>query len=280
VVIAASSSALPQQSIDVTVTVTDEFGNPVDTATASQLTLTANGAGFFSNGLRSQTAVTDAAGQATFTLTSGANDSGALILAATYDGTFDATSSRTVTIAAAPVATAQTVSVVASAATVEAGKNADVTITVTDSDGKAHAYKSVVVYSTGAGYLSAQTVTTDGNGKAVVKLLTGANESGTATITASVGGKSGTATVTVLAPVVVVAPDVNVVIGTFNGRWAVRVENAKGSAVSVKVGNKWFKFTALSNSYTYSGKSKAGVTSLVKVWVDGDLQNEQTLTIK
>jgi hypothetical protein len=285
VVIAASSSALPQQSIDVTVTVTDEFGNPVDTATASQLTLTANGAGFFSNGLRSQTAVTDATGKATFTLTSGANDSGALILAATYDGTVDATSSSTITIAPAPVATADKVTVVASAATVQAGRNADVTITVTDTDGKAHAYKTVVVYSTGAGYLSAQTVTTDGDGKAVVKLITGANESGTATITASVGGKSGTATVTVLAPVVVtppvvVVPEVSAVIGTFNGRWAVRVENAKGSVVTVKVGGKWFKGTALNNSYTFSGRSKVGATPLVKVWVDGELQNEQTITIK
>ncbi len=285
VVIAASSSALPQQSIDVTVTVTDEFGNPVDTATASQLTLTATGAGFFSNGLRSQTAVTDADGKATFTLTSGANDSGALLLNATYDGTFDATSSKTITIAPAPVATAQTVSVVASAATVQAGKNADVTITVTDSDGKAHAYKSVVVYSTGAGYLSAQTVTTDGEGKAVVKLITGANESGTATITASVGGKSGTATITVLAPVVVVPPvvvepEVSAFIGSFNGRWAVRVENAKGSVVTVKAGGKWFKFTALNNSYSFSGKSKVGASLLVKVWVDGDLMNEQTITVK
>jgi hypothetical protein len=279
VTIAVSSSAVPQKAIDVVVTVTDLFGNPVDTATASQLTVIATGAGFFSNGARELTATTDANGQATFTLTSGANDAGSLTLIATYTGTAKASASAVVAIAPAPVATAQTVSVVASAATVEAGKNADVTITVTDSDGKAHAYKSVVVYSTGAGYLSAQTVTTDGNGKAVVKLLTGANESGTATITASVGGKSGTATVTVLAPVVVV-PEVNVVVGTFNGRWAVRVENAKGSAVTVKVGNKWFKFTALSNSYTYSGKSKVGVTSLVKVWVDGDLQNEQTLTIK
>ncbi len=285
VVIAASSSALPQQSIDVTVTVTDEFGNRVDTATASQLTLTATGAGFFSNGLRSQTAVTDADGKATFTLTSGANDSGALLLNATYDGTFDATSSKTITIAPAPVATAQTVSVVASAATVQAGKNADVTITVTDSDGKAHAYKTVVVYSTGAGYLSAQTVTTDGDGKAVVKLLTGANESGTATITASVGGKTGNATVTVLAPVVVVPPpvvepEVSAVIGSFNGRWAVRVENAKGSVVTVKAGSKWFKFNALNNSYSFSGKSKVGASLLVKVWVDGDLMNEQTITVK
>jgi hypothetical protein len=73
---------------------------------------------------------------------------------------------------------------------------------------------------------------------------------------------------------------VNAVIGSFNGRWAVRVENAKGSAVTVKVGSRWFKTTATSDSFVFSRKSKVGASLLVKVWVAGDLQNEQTVTVK
>ena len=76
------------------------------------------------------------------------------------------------------------------------------------------------------------------------------------------------------------ASEVNAVIGSFNGRWAVRVENAKGSAVSIKVGGKWYKVTATSDSFVFSRKSRVGATVLVKVWVAGDLQNEQTIKVK
>ena len=69
-------------------------------------------------------------------------------------------------------------------------------------------------------------------------------------------------------------------IGSFNGRWAVRVENAKGSAVVIKVGGNWYKVTASSDSFVFSRKSRVGATPLVKVWVAGELQNEQTVTVK
>ena len=76
------------------------------------------------------------------------------------------------------------------------------------------------------------------------------------------------------------APEVNAVIGSFNGRWAVRVENAKGSTVVVKVGGRWFKVVATSDSFVFARKSRVGATPLVKVWVAGELQNEQTVTVK
>jgi hypothetical protein len=74
--------------------------------------------------------------------------------------------------------------------------------------------------------------------------------------------------------------EANAIIGSFQGRWAVRVENAKGSTVTVKVGGKWYKYVSLNDNYTFSRKSKVGATVPVKVWVDGQLQNDQTLTIK
>jgi hypothetical protein len=128
---------------------------------------------------------------------------------------------------------------------------------------------------------------TDADGKFRVSVLTSAADSGTLTVTA-VYMPQGAATVTAKKVTsvqnVTVAPaapvEANAVIGSFNGRWAVRVENAKGSVVSVKAGSRWVKFTALNNNYLFSRKSVVGRTIAVSVWVDGELQNSQTITIK
>ena len=69
-------------------------------------------------------------------------------------------------------------------------------------------------------------------------------------------------------------------IGSFNGRVAVRVENAKGSTISVKIGRSWYKYNALNNNYLQSWKSRKGASVAVSVYVDGDLQNVQTITVK
>ena len=69
-------------------------------------------------------------------------------------------------------------------------------------------------------------------------------------------------------------------IGSFNGRVAVRVENAKGSTISVKIGRQWYKYSALNNNYLQSWKSRKGASVAVSVYVDGDLQNVQTITVR
>jgi hypothetical protein len=74
--------------------------------------------------------------------------------------------------------------------------------------------------------------------------------------------------------------EVTAVIGSFNGRVAVRVENAKGSTVSVKIGKSWYKYSAISNNYLQSWKSRKGASVAVSVYVDGELQNVQTITVK
>ena len=128
---------------------------------------------------------------------------------------------------------------------------------------------------------------TDANGRFAVNVLTSAADSGVLTLTAvySPQGASTPAHLRVTSvQAVTVAPaapvEANAVIGSFNGRWAVRVENAKGSVVSVKAGNRWVKFSALNNNYLFSRKSVVGRTIAVSVWVDGELQNSQTITIK
>lgn len=174
----------------------------------------------------------------------------------------------------------------------ESGRAAIVTGTLTDVNGNpvdttlGGASVALSVTGTGATYVGSLNTETNADGKFQVALLSGTNQTGTITITAVYSPTTGAAaadkvtkvhTVSVVAPT---APEVNAVIGSFNGRWAVRVENAKGSVVSVKAGNRWVKFSALNNNYLYSMRSVKGRTIAVSVWVDGELQNSQTITIK
>jgi adhesin/invasin len=188
--------------------------------------------------------------------------------------------------------------------TIESGKTRVITGTLTDMNGNpvdttlpgynggvagdSGTASITITYTGTAGILVGTMPTeTDANGQFKVSVLTSAADSGTLTITA-VYMPQGASTVTAnkitsvqavtVAPAA--APEVNAVIGSFNGRWAVRVENAKGSVVSVKAGNRWVKFTSLNNNYLFSRKSVVGSTIAVSVWVDGELQNSQTITIK
>lgn len=288
VTISGPDSSLQGRSVIYTVLVTDDYGNPVQTeGTTGSVTVTFTGPGAFSGTLPNNT---DEDGELVVSLQTASNDEGTIALTVTYNNEGAATAAadkvsatKLTTVAAPVVMRAQTVSVEVSAASIEAGRNADVTITVTDTAGNPHANKDVTVYSTGAGYLSAQSVRTDANGKAVVKLITSANDSGTATITASVDDKVGTATVTVAAPVVVAPAAVEAFIGSFNGRWAVRVENAKsGDVIVVKTGGNWHRFTFTSDtgSQVFSRKSRVGAEVAVTAWVNGAQMKAESITIR
>jgi hypothetical protein len=180
---------------------------------------------------------------------------------------------------------------------ITAGETSVITGTVTDANGNpvdttnSGSTAVVVVSWTGKGlpFNTGSNVETDEDGKFKVNVLALAGDLGTGTITATyrpagaaVDTKNVTATqvITIAAPAAVAAPEVNAVIGTFNGRWAVRVENAKGAAVSVKVGGRWVKFTALNDNYLFSRKSTVGATLPVAVYVNGQLENVATITIK
>jgi hypothetical protein len=148
------------------------------------------------------------------------------------------------------------------------------------------ATESFAVTVTGLGFVGSIPTKLNASGEATVTVLLGSADEGSVVITATYDADgTGTAKAAVTATKTVAvapaaAPEVNAVIGSFNGRWAVRVENAKGSTVVIKVGGRWYKATASSDNFVFSRKSRVGASVLVKVWVAGDLQNEQTITVK
>jgi trimeric autotransporter adhesin len=196
-----------------------------------------------------------------------------------------------------PVTGSMGVKVAFDKTTITAGETSVITGTVTDANGNpvdttnSGSTAVVVVSWTGKGlpFNTGSNIETDEDGKFKVNVLALAGDLGTGTITATyrpagaaVDTKNVTATqvITIAAPAAVAAPEINAVIGSFNGRWAVRVENAKGAAVSVKVGGRWVKFTALNDNYLFSRKSTVGATVPVAVYVNGQLENVATITIK
>ncbi len=148
--------------------------------------------------------------------------------------------------------------------------------------------KKVTVQWTGKGLpFNTGSVVTDEDGKFTFQVLVLAGETGTGTAKVTFKPTSAakdditvTKALTIVAPPVVPTPEVNAVIGTFNGRWAVRVENAKGAVVAVKVGGNWFKYTSLNENYLFSRKSAVGRSVAVAVYVNGTLENVATITIK
>jgi trimeric autotransporter adhesin len=170
-----------------------------------------------------------------------------------------------------------------------AGETNTVVATLVDANGngiETVAANLVLAYS-GKGLPFNLSADTDEDGKLTFQILVLAGETGAGKVTATIKPTGVTAdNITVVkdlpiaAPAVVAAPEVNAVIGTFNGRWAVRVENAKGAVVSVKVGNRWVKYTSLNDNYLFSRKSRVGATVPVAVYVNGQLENVATITIK
>jgi hypothetical protein len=216
---------------------------------------------------------------------------------------FAATKAGTHTISFTVGSTTTTSQLVVTAAQVQDAKNITIdgsllpgqtnviTGTLTDTYGNpvaTTADKKVSVEWTGKGLpFNVGSISTDEDGKFTFQVLVLAGETGTGTVKAtfkptSVAADDITVTkaVTITAPVVPAAPEVNAVIGTFNGRWAVRVENAKGAVVSVKVGGNWFKYTSLNENYLFSRKSAVGRSVAVAVYVNGTLENVATITIK
>jgi hypothetical protein len=258
------------QSVTVTSTGARFSNNAQSTvAVLDTITTTADGAGWFT-----VSAYVTKAGAATINYVAG-------------------TATRSTTVTADKVfgneGTALTISGVAD--TILPGKTLVATLKLVDEHGNPvaaddAATESFAVTVTGLGFVGSLPTKLNASGEATVTVLLGSADEGSVVITATYdadGTGTAKAAVTVVKTVLVapaIASEVNVVVGSFNGRWAVRTENAKGSAVSIKVGGKWYKATATSDSFVFSRKSKVGANVLVKVWVAGDLQNEQTITVK
>jgi hypothetical protein len=182
--------------------------------------------------------------------------------------------------------------------TITAGETAVITGKVTDANGNAvdttntdGASAVLVVSYTGKGlpFNTGSTIDTDEKGEFRVNILALAGDAGIGTLTATyrptneavnAANVTATQTITIVAPAAPAAPEVNAVIGSYLGRWAVRVENAKGAVVSVKVGGNWYKYTSLNENYLFSRKSVVGRSVAVAVYVNGTLENVATITIK
>jgi hypothetical protein len=254
----------------VTVTSTGVQFSKADQSTkavANTITTLADG-----NGYWTVSAYLTKAGAATFSYVAGA-----------------ATASTNITVGAA-AGSEGTVLTIVSVDTILPGKTLVATLKLTDEHGNPVAADDAAAESfsatvTGLGFVGAIPTKLNANGEATVAVLLGSADEGSVVITATydqdgAGATKAITTTKTVAVATAAAAEVNAVIGTFQGRWAVRVENAKGSTVVIKVGGNWYKVVATSDSFVFSRKSKVGATPLVKVWVAGELQNEQTVTIK
>ncbi|BDP99798.1 hypothetical protein [Aquiluna sp. KACHI24] len=199
------------------------------------------------------------------------------------------TTTSQIVVTAAQVQSAKNITI--ASATMLPGQTNVISGTLTDANGNpvaTTADKKVSVEWTGKGLpFNVGSIATDEDGKFSFQVLVLAGETGTGTVKATfkptavaADDITVTKTIAIDAPAVAPAPEVNAVIGTFNGRWAVRVENAKGAVVAVKVGGNWYKYTSLNENYLFSRKSAVGRSVAVAVYVNGTLENVATITIK
>jgi hypothetical protein len=199
------------------------------------------------------------------------------------------TSTTTSQVVIQPAVVANASTVTFDKSSLVSGETNTVVATLVDANGngiETAAANLVLAYS-GKGLPFNLSAATDEDGKLTFQILVLAGETGAGKVTATIkptGVAADNITVVkdlaIAAPAAVAAPEINAVIGTFNGRWAVRVENAKGAVVSVKVGNRWVKYTSLNDNYLFSRKSRVGATLPVAVYVNGQLENVATITIK
>jgi hypothetical protein len=238
------------------------------------------------------------------TITLRASDTGvvnvevASLLAGTHTITFKVGSATTTSqLIVSAVSASAGVKVAFDKTSITAGETAVITGTVTDANGnpvdttnESSDKAGVIVSWTGKGLpFNTGDIETDEKGQFKVNVLALAADLGSGVLTATyrpagaavdTNNVTATQTVNIVAPAAPAAPEVNAVIGSFNNRVAVRVENAKGAAVSVKVGARWFKYTSLNDNYLWTVRSTKGRTLPVAVYVNGTLENVATITVK
>lgn len=130
----------------------------------------------------------------------------------------------------------------------------------------------------GLGFIGTPPPLTDAQGKAKVPVLLGSADSGTVVATATVNYGSFQATVvrSVLVQPMPVAPAVAVDVFSSEQKVVVVVKNARGGSVAVKIGSKWYRYTATSDVHVFEQPATA-TSHQVSVWVNGELQNIATL---
>jgi hypothetical protein len=141
------------------------------------------------------------------------------------------------------------------------GRAIDLTATISDVFGLVAKGVSVTFTATGVGYLSANSASTLSDGKATVKLITLAGETGAATVTAIFTDVDGVEVVT--SKTIYVGVKASIVKAATS---SAVVKNAKGATIKVVRGSKATTKVATSNSQKVTLKGGSGT---VKVYVNG-----------
>ena len=144
-----------------------------------------------------------------------------------------------------------------------------------------------VTYS-GPGYPGTLPAVTGADGTFSFNVLLGANDSGSATITAyyDIDGDSlytsvGDLVVTKTVIIGTVAADTKVNAGSFKGYVAVYAKGHMGKRLSAKVGNDWVVVPALASNFVrVVGYTGAGYTIAVRIYIDRVLVDTITVTTK
>ena len=208
--------------------------------------------------------------------------------AATFAYSAGAATASTTLTAAAALGNQGTALTLVTVDSILPGKTLVATVKLVDEHGNPvaaddAATESFGVTVTGLGFVGTLPTKLNASGEATVTVLLGSADEGSVVITATYdadGAGTAKTAVTATKTVTIGAVEVNAVVGSFKGRWAVRIENGKGSTIAVKAGGKWYKYMALNDNYLFSRKSRVGAEVNVKVYVDGSLQEDKTITVK
>ncbi len=153
-------------------------------------------------------------------------------------------------------------------ATAPAGKTLAVTGGAKDKFGNYVTATDFEVTYSGPGFYSTLPTSLT-NGKFSFNVLLGSNDTGVATITASIYTGTDKITVTKQVQIGVGAGTVNV--GSFNGKLVVYAKDLAGSRISWKVGGNWGSATAVGNTLNRFDRPtpRSGVTLPVEIYVNG-----------
>jgi len=219
-------------------------------------------------------------------------------LAGTYTVTFtNGTATTTSQVVVNPAADSDGSVITFDTTAIAAGSTAVITGTLKDANGNpvntSGSATILVTYapSGNAGIpIGTMPTETDADGNFTVTVLTGANDKGTAVITAkysNLGAATTTANVKTFAQTIVVGgaaastADQKVNAGSFKGYVAVYAKGYEGQRLSAKVGNDWVVVPALASNFVrvveFTG---AGYTIAVRIYIDRVLVDTITVTTK
>jgi hypothetical protein len=279
---ATATSSAPTVTANIAVTVAGTVTNAAGTAVAyAPVTLTAANLMFVTNGNYAVDTITfraDSSGEFSVDVYSA---SGGINNIAISSGSSSASTSLTYAGAVAGNASAFTVTTPGAS---EPGRTVDVVVKVVDKFGNGVQGATVVLSSTGPGYLINTSGTTLKDGTFNTKLLLGANDSGTAVVTATttLAKVETSLTSTVIVGVgAVAASEQKVNVGSFKGFVALYAKGYVGQKMTAIVAGKWIKVDALASGFErvvrYTG---AGYDIIVTIYVDGVEKGTFSVTTK